>query len=189
MTEKSGEAMSGDKTALLARTALLTAAALIVYVIEAQLPELIPVPGVKLGLSNVFTLAALCILGAKPALSLLIVRVILGSLVTGQPAAIIYSLSGAIPAFVLSLLLYKRFSPEKLWVLSAFAALCHNLGQLIMAIIVLRTAELLWYLPVLVISGIITGVFTGLAAQFLISRMAGFESNKKKPTDQGRQTK
>jgi heptaprenyl diphosphate synthase len=163
--------MKTPKTAALTKTALLTAAALIVYVIESQIPPLTPVPGIKLGLSNIFTLFALYTLGAGESIGVLLVRIVLGGLLTAQPIAIIYSLSGAAPSFLLALLCYKRTAPGKIWVLSAACAVIHNLGQLLTAIIITSTKELIVYLPVLIISGIITGVFTGLCAQFVLSRL------------------
>lgn len=163
--------MNRAKTHKLTKAALLTAAALIVYVIEAQLPPLMPVPGVKLGLSNIFTLFALYVLGPREALAVLLVRVTLGGLLTAQPVAIIYSLSGALPAFALSLLCYKKLPQKQIWVLSAFSALVHNGGQLCTAILLTSTKELIIYLPVLAVSAILTGIFTGLCAQFVILRI------------------
>lgn len=151
--------------------ALLTAVALIVFYIEAQLPALTPIPGIKLGLANIITLFALYALGRRYALSVLIARVILGGLLTGQTMAIIYSISGGIPALVMSMAIYRRFKLKKVWVVSVFAAIVHNCGQIGAAMIITGTAEIVLYLPLLIISGIITGAFTGLCAQFLLIKM------------------
>lgn len=174
--------MKSPKTAQITKAALLIAAALIVYIIESQIPPLAPVPGIKLGLSNIFTLFALYTLGPGEAVCVLLVRVVLGGLLTAQPVAIIYSLSGGIPSFLLVLLCYKRCPQSKIWVLSAASAVIHNTGQIAAAILITSTKELIVYLPVLVISGIITGVFTGLCAQFVLARI-GRRFSKKKSED------
>lgn len=151
----------------------MTAVALIVFYIEAQLPALTPVPGIKLGLSNIITLFALYALGRRYAFAVLVARVILGGLLTGQSMAIIYSISGGIPALLLSMLVYRRFKMKQIWVVSVFAAVIHNCGQIGAAMIITGTAEIILYLPLLIISGIITGAFTGLCAQLLLIKLNG----------------
>ena len=150
---------------------LLTAAGLVVFVIEAQLPPLTTIPGIKPGLSNVFTMLTLFWVGPGWALGTMLVRVSLGSLITGQTMAFFYSISGGLTAFVIMCALKRPLGEQKLWVLSAFGAMGHNLGQMAAALIITRTQALLYYLPVLMVSGIVTGIFTGLCAQ-LVSRRA-----------------
>ena len=155
----------------LTTTAILTAAALVVFVIEAQIPAFTSIPGIKLGLSNVFTLFTLYAVGVPWALALLLIRVLLGGLLTGQAAAILYSLAGGLLAFG-AMLLGRKLLPEKqLWVVSVFGAIFHNIGQLAAAVAVTGTSEILYYLPVLLISGILTGAFTGLCAQLVLRRL------------------
>ena len=138
--------------------ALLTAAGLVVFVIEAQLPPLTAIPGSKPGLSNVFTMLTLFWVGPGWALGTMFVRVSLGSLLTGQTMAFFYSLSGGFAAFLV------------MWALSAFGAMGHNLGQMAAAVLISRTSAILYYLPVLLVSGIVTGIFTGLCAQLVSKR-------------------
>jgi heptaprenyl diphosphate synthase len=152
-------------------TAILTAAALVVFVIESQLPAFTSVPGIKLGLSNVFTLFALYAVGTPWAFALLLLRVFLGGLLTGQLGAVLYSLSGGLLAFA-AMLLFKKLLPEsQIWVVSVFGAIFHNLGQLAAALAITGTKEILWYLPILLVSGILTGAFTGLCAQLVLKRL------------------
>lgn len=155
----------------LAAAALLTAAALIVYMIEAQLPPLTPIPGIKLGLSNVFSLMALMMLGPGWAFAVMAVRVMLGSVLTGQVSAIIFSLAGGVPSIAACILLKKCFRQDTVWALSCISAIIHNSGQMAAAIFVTGTREILFYYPLLIISGIVTGAFTGLCAQSVIRRM------------------
>ncbi len=151
--------------------ALLAAIALAVFVIEAQVPPLVPIPGIKLGLSNAVTLFAICFLGPWQALLIVFVRVLLGALITGQIAALIYSLSGALAAWTVCALLVRYIPQKQLWVVSIFGALTHNTMQILVAALVTQTALIFSYLPVLWISGIITGTFTGLCAQLLLQRL------------------
>ena len=159
------------KNQKLTLASLLTAAGLVVFVIEAQLPPLTAIPGIKPGLSNVFTMLTLFWVGPGWALGTMLVRVSLGSLITGQTMAFFYSISGGLTAFVIMCALKRPLGEQKLWVLSAFGAMGHNLGQMAAALIITRTQALLYYLPVLMVSGIVTGIFTGLCAQ-LVSRRA-----------------
>lgn len=160
------------KTKKLTLMALLVASALIVFVIEAQIPPLTAIPGIKLGLSNVFTLFALWTLGPLSALSVLIVRVLLGGFLTGQPAAIIYSMAGGLLSLLVSVGIKRFFKRNSIWALSAIGGILHNLGQLAAAIFVTGTTAIAVYAPILIISGIIAGCFTGLCAQLVINRLA-----------------
>lgn len=158
------------KVKKLTKLALLAGIALVIFAVELQIPSPIPVPGVKLGLSNIVTLVTLCLFGWKEALAVLLVRVVLGGIVTGQVGALPYALAGGLLSFA-AMLLLRRFVREKqLWVLSVVGGFFHNLGQLATAILLTRTAGLLAYLPVLLLSGMLAGLFTGLCAQFVIAR-------------------
>jgi heptaprenyl diphosphate synthase len=160
----------------LVAAALLTAAALVVFVIEAQVPALTAVPGVKLGLANSVTVFALYALGPADALAILVVRIILGSVATGQLSAALFSLSGGLLSLAVSMPLRRVFPAERMWVVSVFGAVTHNFGQIIAAVAVTRTPGLMWYMLPLTASGILTGAFTGLCAQFLYSRLMRSDS-------------
>lgn len=158
--------MSAKKITTLA---LLTAIALIIFVIEAQLPPIVPIPGVKLGLANIVSLFALFWLGKKEAFIILIVRIFLGTIFTGQGLSLMYSLSGGLFALFVIILFFNTFSIKALYIPSIIAGICHNLAQLTCAILITSSWALLVYLPIFIISGTVTGLFTGLAAQYLIN--------------------
>ncbi len=164
------------KTKRLTLLAVLTAAALCVFVLEAQLPPLTPVPGIKLGLANIFTLFALYVLEAKSALALLLVRVVLGSLVTGQVSAMGYSLCGGLLSYLVLLLFYRRIPGKQLWALSILSALVHNLGQLLLASVVMGTFAIFWYAPMLFLAAMVTGAFTGLTTQMVLKHWKNLRS-------------
>lgn len=155
----------------LTRDAVLTAVALTIFMVELQLPELVPVPGVKLGLANIVTLVTLFTVGPWDALAVLVCRVVLGALFAGSPAALLYSLTGGLLAFGVMALMKKVVTEKQIWVASVFAAMGHNLGQIGAAVLVTGTPSLALYLPVLMISGVITGLFTGLAGQYAAGRL------------------
>ena len=151
--------------------ALLTAAALIMFVIEAQIPNPVPIQGVKLGLANIVTVYAMFALGPGPTLMILLCRVFLGSVFSGQMMTILYSMSGGILCYLSMLIMRKLVTIRQIWVCSAVGAVFHNIGQIAVAIFITRTPGLVAYLPVLLVSGIITGVFTGLCAQLVVRHL------------------
>ena len=155
----------------LTRMALLTAVALIIFMVEAQIPPPVPVPGVKLGLANIVTVYAMFALSPAQALAILVCRVFLGSVFSGQMMTLFYSLGGGLLCWCVMLLLRRVLTQKQIWVAGVFGAVVHNLGQILVAIALTRTPGLIVYLPVLTVSGILTGAFTGTAAQALIDRM------------------
>lgn len=160
-----------NKTKTLSRAAILCAFSIVIFVLEAQIPPLTPIPGIKPGLSNIITLFALETLGGAWVFALLLVRCILGNLLTGQVLAILYSLSGGICAFGVMRLLKGRFPKNQLFIVSIFGAVTHNAVQLVTAVFVTGTAEILWYFPVLLIAAILAGGFTGLCTQFVLKKL------------------
>lgn len=151
--------------------ALLTAVALIIFAVEAQIPVPVPIPGVKLGLANVVTLFAVYTIGRKKAAAVLLLRIVLGSLVCGQVASMAFSLAGGALCFCVICILKPMMTDRQIWVLSIFGAIGHNIGQIVIATAFAGTLSMLLYLPVLLISGIITGLFTGLCAQYLYKHL------------------
>ena len=155
------------KTRKLTLMAMLTALSLIVFVIEAQIPAPVPIPGVKLGIANMITLVAMLVLGRREAGLILLVRIILGSVFAGGVSALLFSIAGGALAYAVMCLTLKRFPEKMLWAVSILGAVGHNAGQLAVAIAITKTAGLLVYAPVLIASAIITGAFTGLGAMYL----------------------
>lgn len=151
--------------------ALLTAISLILFVLENQIPAPIPVPGVKLGLCNVIVVAVLFLYGRWEALAVLLVKIPLSAILTGNLGALAYSLAGGLLSWGGMCLLKGLLTTRQLWVASVLGAMLHNLGQLLAAIAIAATPGLLAYLPVLLLSGMVTGFFTGIAAQTVGNRL------------------
>ena len=158
------------KTRKLTQMALLTAIALTIFMVEAQIPALVPVPGVKLGLSNIITVFAVFAMGPKEAAAILFVRIFLGAVFAGNFSTIFYSAAGGALAIGVTILLRKLLTKNQLWVAGVLGAIAHSIGQMAMAIAITQTVGLAAYLPMMIICSIITGLFTGLCAQFLLDR-------------------
>ena len=152
------------------RMALLTAIALTIFMVEAQIPPLVPVPGVKLGLANIVTVFAVYTMGSREGAMILAARIFLGAVFAGNFSTIFYSAAGGALAILTTIGLKRILTKKQLWVAGAFGAVAHAAGQMAVAIAMTATPGLLIYLPVLVVSGILTGLFTGLCAQFLVNR-------------------
>ena len=155
----------------LTRAALLTAIALTIFMAEAQLPAPIPIPGVKLGLANIVTVYAIYLLGPADTLMILISRIFLGAVFSGQMMTLLYSLGGGLCCFGAMLVLRQVLGREQLWLVSPLAAVCHNLGQVLVAAAVMKTWAVLSYLPYLILAAICAGFFTGICTQLLIRRL------------------
>lgn len=159
------------KTKKLTELALLTAAALIVFIIELRLPNLSPVPGMKLGLANIFTVYAVYRFKGGEVLMMILTRVFLGAVFSSNFSALIYSLSGALLCLAGMLIVKKIIPPDYIWLCSIFGAVLHNTGQTAAAVVVMGTFSVAAYYPVLVVSGCIAGAFTGFSAGFVIKRL------------------
>ena len=159
---------SMGKTRKLVFMALLTAIALTIFVIENQIPAPVPIPGVKLGLSNIITLVAMVLLGRKEAGAILLVRILMGAMFAGSPSTLLFSAAGGTLAYLVMCVTVGLFHEKQLWIVSALAAIAHNAGQLLTCALVVKTPGVMVYAPILAASGVITGVVTGLAAMYLL---------------------
>lgn len=156
------------KTKKLALMAVLTAIALAIFMLEAQLPAPVPIPGVKLGLANIVTLTAMLILGRREAGAILAARIVMGAVFAGNPSAMLYSAAGGVLAYAAMCLLVGVVPEKRLWAVSAVSAVAHNMGQLLACVLVVKTPGVFIYAPALIVSGVITGVFTGFGAMYLV---------------------
>jgi len=148
---------------------LCTAFALILSYVESLLPPLYAaVPGIKPGLANLAVLFILYKYGAREAACVSLVRVLLSALLFGNPMTFIYSFSGAFFSLAVMALLKKGDLFGKSGT-SILGALSHNAAQLCIALFALKT-NLLFYLPALAFSGVISGAFVGIAGSFILNK-------------------
>lgn len=148
---------------------MLVAVALVLGFIERMIPLPVPVPGIKLGLSNLVTVLALYWFGLKDASLVAVLRVALGGFLFGSGFSVIYAMAGAITALI-SMIVSKRCGVGVV-ATSAIGAVAHNLAQLVIAMLIVKTGGLISYLPILMLSGILTGILTGSIAQALLARV------------------
>ena len=158
------------KTKKLTLLALLSAIALTIFMVEAQVPALVPIPGVKLGLANIVTVFTVFTLGPWEGAAVLFVRIFLGAVFAGNFSTIFYSAAGGVCAIGVTILLRKILNRKQLWVAGCLGAVSHSIGQMAMAVLLTGTPSLVVYLPVMIAISIVTGLFTGLCAQFLVNR-------------------
>ena len=162
------------KTRRVVLLGLLTAIALTIFMLEAQLPAPIPVPGVKLGLANIVTVFTVFLLGPREGVLVLAARIFLGAVFAGNFSTILYSAVGGALAIAVTIGLKRVLKGNQLWVAGCAGAVAHSMGQMAVAVWVSGTLGLLVYLPILIAVSIVTGLFTGLCAQFLLNRGKDF---------------
>ena len=158
------------KTKKLTVMALTTAVAMILSFVESQIPAFVAVPGVKVGLANIAVVFALYRLGWKEAAAISLVRVVMVSMLFGSIASLFYSLAGAVLSLTGMGLMKKTGRFTEIMV-SVTGGILHNIGQIAMACLILETAALRYYLPFLLVSGIIAGVVVGLVSAVLVQRV------------------
>ena len=153
---------------------VFTALALIFSYVETLIPIHIGIPGVKLGLANLIVVIALYRMGVREAYVLSVVRVILAGFLFGNLFAILYSLAGGLLSLTV-MVFFKKTEKFSVLGVSMAGAVFHNMGQLIMAAIVLESLSITYYLPVLMISGIVTGLLIGIVANEMLKRVRSLQ--------------
>ncbi|EDS76775.1 Gx transporter family protein [Clostridium massiliodielmoense] len=157
------------KTRKMTFIALLVAQGLVLHVIEGMLPIPFIAPGARLGLTNIITLMALYILDFNEILLVVVLRVLLSTLIAGNMSSFIYSIAGGIFSF-LSMYTLKRIGKENVSIIgvSIVGAVFHNIGQVIVAGLIINNAMIVSYLPILLVAAIGTGIFVGITGKFLL---------------------
>lgn len=158
---------SPNKTKRLTTLALLAAAAFVLSWLDSLIPVSGLLPGAKLGLANLAVLTGLYLLGPGPGAVLCLLKILLATFLFGNAYSFFYSLAGGILSFLVMLLLRNRCSVVFTSVLSG---MFHNVGQLLVAALILETAGLLAYLPLLLLCGLGAGCAVGAAGGILIAR-------------------
>lgn len=158
--------VSSYRVKTLAISAVLAALALIFSYVEAIIPPIVPMPGVKLGIANLVIIIALYSIDFRHAFTINIVRIVVAGLLFGGLFGMLYSLAGG----VLSLVVMGLLKKTKLFSIvgvSMAGGVTHNLGQLIVAALIVENAKMFLYFPVLLFSGLITGILIGIAAHII----------------------
>lgn len=151
-------------------SALFLALSIAIYTLESFIPP-IGIPGAKLGLSNIVTLMALLYLGVKLSACILFLRIAVTALFSGTVISFVFSLFGGVFAFVIMSVMVTLLPNKLIWASSVMGAVFHNIGQLFAAAIIIDNMSVIYYLPILTVTAIATGAFTGLAAQLTDNRL------------------
>lgn len=168
--------MKNNKAKKIALFGMMVALAFTFSYLESLIPLDFVVPGVKLGLANLVVVIALYLMKPGEAFSIAIIRIFLAGLTFGNVYSIAYSLCGGILSFLVMYLVRKT----KLSVIgvSMLGGICHNIGQIIVAAIVMGTSRIAYYLPVLLVAGLITGLLLGVISKLVIERFEKVKRNK-----------
>ena len=150
---------------------VFTALALIFSYIETLVPISFGIPGVKLGLANLIIVIALYKIPLREVYVLSIVRVLLSGVLFGNYFSIAYSLAGGLLSLTVMALL-KKAGGFRVIGISIAGGVCHNIGQLVVAMIVVETFAMSYYMPVLLVAGLITGFLIGVVADQVLKRIS-----------------
>ena len=180
-----------------ATLAVLTAMGLIMFMVESLFPPLF-LPGAKMGLSNIFSLLTLFVLGPTEEIILVVIRTTLGSIFTGNISTLMYSLTAGLVSVVVSVILVEFIYPKvSIVAISVVAAVMHNLTQNIVFCLVSNTPEMFSYMPWLALLGVVAGIIVGFAVWFILRAVptkvfvgvADFSNESKQVTEQQHEEK
>ena len=148
---------------------LLSAIGIVLGLFESVIPLPIAIPGARLGLSNIVVLVCIVSIGYKEGFFVSIFKTVILALVTGAVSSFFFSMGGAILSSV-SMILVHKFLKKHLSLIgiSEIGSFFHNLGQVLVASLIMKTTAIFAYLPILVILGIFTGFFVGLSAIYVV---------------------
>ncbi len=161
------------KTTKMVYMSLLIAMALILFIFEAMIPIPFITPGAKLGLANLVIMIAVYTLDSyKESFTVLLIRILLSTFFAGSASTLIYSISGGVLSFIVTIIV-KELGGKYVSIIgvSAAAAVFHNIGQLLVASLILNNFGVMLYLPILSLAGIGTGIFVGISANYLVAHL------------------
>ncbi len=169
--------MKRDKIKSIALFGMMVALAFTFSYLESLIPFDFAIPGVKLGLANLVVVVALYTMKPSEALCIVIIRIFLAGLTFGNAYSLAYSLCGGLLSYAV-MLLFKKTKLSIIGV-SMLGGIFHNIGQIIVAAIVLGTARIAYYLPVLLVSGVATGLAIGIVSKLITDRVKIIKNNSK----------
>ena len=177
-----------NNTKKLTSLALTISFAMILSFVEARIPAFVAIPGIKVGLANIAVIFTLYKFGIKEAAAVSLLRVLLVSMLFGNPIGMIYSLTGAVLSLSVMIIM-KKLTPLSEITVSVAGGVMHNIGQIGAASIMMGTNVVIYYLPFLLLSGTIAGVVVGVASGVLIKKvdlkmLIGHGTGAKKSSDE-----
>ncbi len=155
---------------------LFTSLGIVLSYIELQIPYFLPVPGIKLGLANIVSIVVLYMYGLRESLIVSALRIVIINMLFGTILSFLYAIIGGPLSVFTMFFLKKKASFSKKFV-SIMGGISHNIGQIIVAIIITETKEIAYYLPILVISGCVSGLIIGIIGDKICNKTAMFLKN------------
>lgn len=162
--------MTQSRTKLIAMCGLMASLGLIFSYVEVLFPISIGIPGVKLGIANLVVIIALYKLGAKYAFSINVIRILVAGLLFNGAFGALYSLAGAVLSFAVMCCL-KKTNLFSMVGVSMAGGVAHNLGQLLVAATIIENLKIFIYFPVLLVSGMITGIVIGIVSHIVMQKL------------------
>ena len=159
------------KTKTLLKDGVLIAVSMTISMIETQIPLALPIPGVKPGFANIAGIYAMFTMSAKDCFIVMFLRILLVGILHGNMISFLLSLAGGLFCFLQLCFLKKILNADQIWVAGISGAVFHNLGQILMAVFLYHNPALFYYLPFLMVSGVVSGLLTGWLAQKCIGRL------------------
>lgn len=149
--------------------AILLAQALVLHFVESFIPIPVPAPGVKLGLANIITMVTIVIFGYRETLVLVMMRSFMGAMFGGVISSFFFSVAGGLLSAAVMYVLYRFYKDYFSFMgISIVGAIFHNIGQLFAASLIVSNFGIFTYLPILMLTAILTGYFTGLSAKYIL---------------------
>lgn len=158
------------KSRSVAAYGMLIALAFILSYIESMIPIPVPIPGIKVGLANLVVITALYLLGSKQAFALSMLRIVLVGFTFGNLSTMLFSFAGGILSWLL-MVSAKKIKGFSMTGVSILGGIGHNTGQILVAIWIVNSSTLLYYLPFLIISGLVTGSLIGIVGALITSKI------------------
>lgn len=149
---------------------MLIALAFILSYIESIFPIPVPIPGIKIGLANLVVLVALYTMGVKQAFVLSLLRIVLVGFSFGSLSTMLFSFAGGILSWVL-MVVAKKMKGLSMTGVSIIGGIGHNIGQILVAMWVVDTSAVIYYLPILMVSGVIAGCLVGILGGMVVSKL------------------
>ena len=173
---ETGKINSGEKTEIyrIAVTGMMLGFALLLGYVESLIPFSIAVPGAKLGLANMAVVLCLFFLGSKYAFVVSVGRIVISSFMFGNAFGLLYSLAGGLFSFFV-MYIYKKTAKGEILFTSALGGISHNFAQLCIAYLVVKTPVVFYYIPVLILVGLFTGILNGFIAKLILTRISEFK--------------
>ena len=169
--------MKKNKVQIVALYGMMVALAFVFSYFESFIPFNFGIPGVKLGLANLVVVVALYIMKPSQAFSISLIRILLTSLTFGNiTVSLPYSLCGGILSFVV--MYFAKKTKLSVIGVSMLGGICHNIGQIIVAAIIMETSKIAYYLPVLLVAGLLTGLLLGIVSKAVINRLEKINFNR-----------